>query len=108
MININGIEWFIIAVPANNSKLYKKNGELSLAVCDANDKTIYLNRTLKGEMLKKVLRHEIAHAVIFSYNIKLPMEEEELFADLIASHGNEIISISNKIIRKLKLGGRFF
>lgn len=38
-------------------------------------------------MMKKVLSHEITHAAMFSYNISLSMEQEELLADLVATYG---------------------
>jgi hypothetical protein len=34
-----------------------------------------------------VLSHELTHAAMFSYNIDLSYEQEELFADLIATYG---------------------
>lgn len=38
-------------------------------------------------MLKKILCHEITHAAMFSYNVDLSIEQEELVADLIATYG---------------------
>ena len=62
----------------------------------------YINETLTGTLLKKVLCHEITHAAIFSYNVDLTIEQEELVADLISTYGNEIIYITNKIFSKLE------
>lgn len=53
-------------------------------------------------MLKRVLCHEITHAAMFSYNVELTYEQEELLADLLATYGSEIISITNEIFKKLK------
>lgn len=39
---------------------------------------------------------------MFSYNIDLSVEQEELVADLIATYGDEIIYITNKIFTKLQ------
>lgn len=39
---------------------------------------------------------------MFSYNINLTIEQEELVADLIATYGDEIIYITNKIFNKLR------
>lgn len=50
----------------------------------------------------KVLCHEITHAAMFSYNIELSLDQEELVADLIATYGEEIIFIANKIFRRIK------
>ena len=66
--------------------------------------TIYLDERLQGSLLKKVLCHEITHAAMFSYNINLSLEQEELLADLIATYGEEILTITNKIFTKLKRG----
>ena len=39
---------------------------------------------------------------MFSYNIELTIDQEELLADLIATYGQEIIYITNKIFNKIK------
>lgn len=52
--------------------------------------------------LKKVLCHEIVHAAMFSYNVDLTLEQEELVADLIATYGEEIIDITNQMFKKIK------
>ena len=56
---------------------------------------------LEGALLRKVLCHEITHAAMFSYNVDLSIEQEELIADLISTYGDEIIYITNKIFNKL-------
>ena len=52
--------------------------------------------------LKKVLCHELTHAAMFSYNVELTIEQEELLAELIATYGEEIIDITNILFYKLK------
>lgn len=102
MFSINGEEWQIIAVPFNYYKLYRSDGSLSVAACDDIDKTIYVNNSLEGDFLKKVLCHEITHAAMFSYNVNLTVDQEELIADIIATYGNQIIYITNKVFRKMR------
>ena len=41
---------------------------------------------------------------MFSYNVKLTVDQEELLADLIATYGDEIISITNIVFSKIKGG----
>lgn len=53
-------------------------------------------------LLKKVLCHEIVYAAMFSYNVNLTLEQEELVADLIATYGEEIIEITNQMFKKIK------
>lgn len=55
--------------------------------------------------MKKVLAHEITHAAMFSYNVNLEVIQEELLADLIATHGQEIINITNKLFRQMRKEG---
>ena len=38
---------------------------------------------------------------MFSYNVNLNVDQEELVADLIATYGEEIIAITNKIFAKI-------
>ena len=38
---------------------------------------------------------------MFSYNVKLTLDQEELVADLIATYGPEIIRITNKIFSQI-------
>ena len=39
---------------------------------------------------------------MFSYNINFSWEQEEIIADLMATYGQEIISITNKIFSHIK------
>lgn len=107
MFYINGEKWFVVSVPANYPALYRSNGSLSVASCDDNTKTIYISKALKGNFLKKVLCHEITHAAMFSYHVNLTIEQEEIFADLVASYGQEIIYITNQVFKKIKNRRKF-
>ena len=102
MITINGLDWQVVKTSANHPKLLRSDGSLSIGACDVATKKIYLNENLRGEKLKKVLCHEITHAAMFSYNVNLTLEQEELVADLIATYGEEIIDVTNKIFRKIR------
>lgn len=102
MIIINNIIWRIAFVPANDIILMRPNGSYSIGVCDNTLQTIFINERLSGLLLKKVLCHELTHAAMFSYGISLSAEQEELLAELIATYGEEIIDITNKIFNKLK------
>jgi len=39
---------------------------------------------------------------MFSYNVFLEHEEEEMIADLIATYGKEIIDITNIVFKKMR------
>ena len=101
MFLINNIYWKILFVPANFPLLQRLDGSFAIGSCDNLTRSIYLNENLQGQLLKKVLCHEITHAAMFSYNINLSLEQQELIADLISTYGDEIIYITNKIFNKL-------
>ena len=52
---------------------------------------------------RKVLCHEITHCAMFSYNVNLSTEQEELIADLISTYGEEIVDITNDVFGRLKI-----
>ena len=102
MFLINNVYWKLAFVPSDFPLLRRLNGEYSIGACDNLTRTIYLNENLQGGLLRKVLCHEITHAAMFSYNVDLSIEQEELVADLISTYGDEIIYITNKIFTKLR------
>lgn len=102
MILINNIDWKLAFVSPDFPLLQRMNGDFTIGACDNLTRTIYINNTLSGNLLKKVLCHQITHAAMFSYNVNLSIEQEELIADLISTYGDEIIYITNKIFTKLE------
>ena len=101
MININGEEWKIFLVCPFHPALKRSDQGYTLGVCDDNIKTIYINNKLNAEYIEKVLCHELTHAAMFSYNIDLTLEQEEILADLIATYGQEIVHITNLMFKRI-------
>lgn len=101
MFIINNTYWKLTFVPSDFPLLRRKSGNFSIGACDTLTRTIYISEAIYGKLLKKVLCHEIVHAAMFSYNVYLSLEQEELVADLIATYGEEIVYITNKIFAKL-------
>lgn len=102
MFKINGEEWRVLLVSPSHQGLMRRDGGYTIGVCDDVEKTIYINQLLDNQMLKKVLCHELTHAAMFSYNVELTLEQEELLADLIATYGQEIIDITNMLFNRIK------
>jgi len=102
MFQINNIDWNIEYVPSSHSSLYRSDGSHTIGMCDNNTKTIYISSELNNNYIKKVLCHEVTHAAMFSYGVELSLDQEELLADLIATYGEEIINITNKIFQKIR------
>ena len=102
MFLINNILWELAFVAPDFPLLQRMNGDFAIGACDNLTRTIYINNTLQGNLLRKVLCHQITHAAMFSYNVDLTVEQEQLVADLISTYGDEIIYITNKIFTKLQ------
>lgn len=105
MFVINGEAWRVLLVSPNHPALQRSDGTYALGMCYDNTKTIFMNIDLLDAPLlfKKVLCHEITHSAMFSYNIDLDYMQEELIADLIATYGEEIIDVTNRIFSHLQL-----
>ena len=73
MFLINNVYWKLAFVEPNYPLLMKNDGKYSIGACDNLTRTIYINNTLMGNILKKVLCHEITHAAMFSYNVILSL-----------------------------------
>lgn len=104
MLNINGEDWRILLVSPNHPQLMKSDGTYSIGACNDTLKTIFISDELSDFYTKKVLCHELTHAAMFSYNIYLSIEQEEILADLIATYGQEIVSMTNLIFKRIKRG----
>ncbi len=102
MITINGIRWRVRLVSPSHPFLITHKGTLALGCCDKLTKTIYINNAMSARMIKKILCHEIVHAMMFSYNVDLSYQEEEMVADLIATYGDEIISLTHLTYDRFK------
>ena len=103
MFKINNIEWLIKFVQPWDDIFITPTGDITVGTCDNDTKIIYLSTSLKNKELKKVLCHEIVHAAMFSYDIRLDYEQAELLANLIATYGEEIIKITNDMFKRLYL-----
>ena len=102
MVNINGENWRIYLVPSWHPALIRSNGTTTIGACDDQKKAIYILDGLSIKKFKKVLCHELTHACMFSYDVELTIEQEELVATLIMTYGEEIIEMTNTIFQRLK------
>lgn len=98
MFKINEIEWNIVFVNANSSDLIRSNGTITVGMTDNNTKSIYLSNKLKGTFLRRVMAHELCHAFCFSYDVYMPIEEEERLADWISLYGTELVYLLDDLM----------
>lgn len=95
---INGTIWHIQYKNSNSSELRRSDNTISLGVTDRNTHTIYLSNALRGFMQRKVLIHEVCHAICMSYDVYLPIEQEEILCDFVATYGDEVFDIVEKLV----------
>ena len=102
MYQINGKTWYIRLVRSDSPMLMRSDGSCTVGMCDRETQTIYISELLQGKFLRKVLIHEVCHSAMCSYGIDMSVEQEELFCDLVATYGDEIIGIVDNIFLALK------
>ena len=91
-IIVNDIPWNILFVKSNSPSLLRSDGSITLGVTDRNVNCVFISESLRGNLLYKVLCHELCHVYVFSYGIYISLEEEERMADFISSFGKSIIT----------------
>lgn len=100
MFTVNGITWHIKFVSPSSRYLHRSDGSSTVGCTDRDTFTVYVSDEIYGDFLKKVLCHEITHCYIFSYNIYLNVEQEEMVCDILATYGKDIIRITDEIYER--------
>ena len=90
-----------MSVSANHPILQRSDLTFTIGCCDNSLKTIFICQGLDKLLFKKVLCHELTHAAMFSYDVVLSYEQEELLADLVATYGEEIVDITNDLFCRI-------
>lgn len=101
MFTINGINWSLIFVNSSSTDLLRSDGTTSLAVTDWNRKSIFVSLAPKGAYLRRIIAHELCHAFCFSYDISMPIEQEEYLANWISLDGTDLIYLLDNIMSSL-------
>ena len=100
MIRINGELWRVRLVSPQHPILYR-NGNPALGCCDDITKTIYISNIMSQSQIIKILCNEIVHDAMYSYDVNIPDDIEEIVADLFATYGNEIMYWSHLTYDKM-------
>ena len=105
---MNGYLWRVRFTYPSDPVLIDRTGALTCAVTDPETMTIYLSDELSGEFLTRVTLHELAHAMMCSYNY-LPIihqyckkrywvDMEETITNIIADRAAEIFQRAYEIV----------
>jgi hypothetical protein len=101
MFTINGINWNLIFVNNSSPDLLRSDGTTSLAVTDWNSRSIFVSTAPKGAYLRRIIAHELCHAFCFSYDISMPIEQEEYLAGWISLYGTDLVYLLDNIMSSL-------
>lgn len=102
---INGTNWRVQYENSNSGELKRSDNVSVLGVTDRNTHTIYLSNALRGFMERKVLIHEVCHAICMSYDVYLPIEQEEILCDFVATYGDEVFDIVDMVLEAVRRVG---
>lgn len=107
---MNGYLWRVKYVSPESFDLIDRTGKKRLATTDPRTKYIYLSIELQGDILNRVLLHELGHAVMFSYGLldrlhfyvrpEYWIEAEEWVCNFIADYGYLIFRIASDILEE--------
>lgn len=98
-IRINDIEWCVVYT-YDEDNLRMADNTIRLGVTDRDQKVIYINAKLSGDLLLDVIRHEICHAFVFSYDYYLSVEEEEFLCEFVAKYSYDILNEADKVLSR--------
>lgn len=99
---INGVKWNIVFVSPQSDRLKRSDGSRTVGVTFLEENTIYIANCLKGAFMRRVVAHELCHALCMSYNIHMSLDEEERLADWVATYGTELVYLLDDLIRILE------
>lgn len=100
-MTINEEHWDLVFVPPNDPILYIGNGNYTLGVTVPEWRMVLVSNAISGDLLHRVLCHEIAHAEFISRGLILPTYVEECLCDIIADNIVDIGEIAKSVYNNL-------
>lgn len=105
---LNGYFWRVVIVDQSDLRLIDRTGNSRLATTDPSMREVCLSNVLSGDMLSRVLIHEIGHATLVSYGLleelhamvypDMWVKAEEWVCNLVADHGAEMQAVAYRIL----------
>ena len=102
IFEISGTIWHVVFKNPSDGQLERSDGTISVGVTDRNTRCIYLSSALQGKFLRKVLIHEVCHAICMTYDLYMPIEQEEYLCDFVATYGDQVFDIVDGMINAIR------
>lgn len=105
---MNGYLWRVYFVDPDSDLLVDRTDTKTIATTDPETYCIYLSNALRGDLLNKVLIHELGHCTMISFHLlddihrmvkrRYWMEAEEWVCNFIADYGLRVFSTAYQIL----------
>lgn len=99
---VNGVKWHVVFT--DNPYDLELNNTVRLGITDRNTHTVYIHSSLQGDLLKKVLLHELTHVWLFSYGYDLSIEIEEMLCGFVDTFLFDLSDTLNKLLESKPTG----
>lgn len=105
---MGGDVWRVSFVDHESRLLIDRTGHLRVATTDPETNTVYLSKELSGDMLVRVLIHEMGHCAMVSYGLMNELhrlvkpwkrvEAEEWVCNFLADYGMRIFERARRVL----------
>lgn len=95
---VNENRWNLVFVRPSDENLQRSDGTYTLGVTDNTVKTVFVSDAIDGDLLTKVITHEVTHIFCFEYDLHFDINTEEILADFVATYGREVIETADRLL----------
>lgn len=100
-IRIHNDTWKVKMVKADAKKMNPEDGRINLGLTEYAEGKINIRRDLPESVARSTVIHELVHAFLFSYG--QTVESEEAMCDFFGVHADEILSLTDQIMKGVVL-----
>ncbi len=102
IITIHDLEWKVFFVDKTHEELIDENGEqTAYGIALLREGEIYIDDSLPQGLMRKIVTHELVHAIAFTYSVELEKVDEEQVCDYVATHFNELKTLRKAVLKAI-------
>lgn len=96
-VRVNNIDYGIKVIDWDDERLRMPDGELHFGVTNMKENEIYIANNLPEQTMTTTLIHEVTHAYIDAYGLLQVCWTDEIVADFMGAHLENIINTLQKV-----------